>query len=111
MGGVKRQYKEKNGVLERGAPVNPPSAMLNMNLCLVAFFFSSLTLTTGAAVAPSLVFSPFCSFVASSVFTPSFSSFSSELQVEVLIRERLRTSFHISTAPDATVCTFFFLPW
>lgn len=58
--------------------MNPPSAMLNMNLCLVAFFFSSPTFTTGAAAPASLVFSPFCSLPDSSVFTPSFSSFGSE---------------------------------
>lgn len=58
-------------------PVKPPSAMLNMNLCLEAFFFSSLMLTADAAVPPSLPFSPFCSFPQSSVFIPSFSSFCS----------------------------------
>lgn len=61
------------------APVKPPSAMLNMNLCLVAFFFSSLMLTADAAVPPpSLGFSPFWSCPDSSVFIPSFSSFCSE---------------------------------
>lgn len=76
--GQKRNEKEKEKREKKREcvcpPVNPPSAMLNMNLCLVAFFFSSLTLTAGAAVPPSLVFSPFCNLPDSSVFTLSFSS-------------------------------------
>lgn len=60
-------------------PVNPPSAMLNMNL-LLAFFFSSLAAPAAAAPAEaplSLLLSPFCSLVASSGFGASFSSFRS----------------------------------
>ena len=67
-------------------PVNPPSAMLNMNL-VFAFFFSSLAAPAAAAAAGgvvaaadaplSLLLSPFCSLVASSVFGASFSSFRS----------------------------------
>lgn len=73
-----RNKAEKQGRERRKcSPVNPPSAMLNMNLCLVAFFFSSLMLIADAVVPPSLAFSPFCSCPGSSVFTPSFSSFCS----------------------------------
>lgn len=75
-----RERKETGKEKRRGKvrpPVKPPSAMLNMNLCLEAFFFSSLMLTADAAVPPSLPLSPFCSFPESSVFTPSFSSFCS----------------------------------